>query len=64
MKNLELMGVQEMNVQEMKDENGGIAFWAAVAIGVLIGTAVGANVQIMSDWDNFKNGLLGLAEEK
>lgn len=29
---------------------------------LLIGIAVGAAIQIMSDWDNFKNGLAGAPE--
>ncbi len=50
MKNLEKMGVQEMNAEEMKEDNGGL-FWEAVGVALL--------VEIFSDWENFKKGLSG-----
>ncbi len=50
MKNLELnsYGVQEMNVKELNDANGG-GFWEKVAE-----LAVG---EIITHWDDFKQGL-------
>ncbi len=39
MKNLELIGVQEMNTQEMREVDGGLPFWQAVG-GFLITLAL------------------------
>jgi hypothetical protein len=55
MKNLELMGVQEMDAKELKEKNGGLLWQALV---------VAAFVEIISDWDNFKRGIQGLPEQK
>ena len=62
MKTLELekIGVQEMNTIKMKETNGGIGIFAAIAIGF----AIAAGTEIFSDWDNFKAGLKGEPEQK
>lgn len=45
MKNLEIMGVQEMNASEMKDADGGW-LWIAVCVGVYL----------YNNWDDYKAG--------
>ncbi len=47
MKNLENLGVQEMNSSEITEINGG-------ALGEII-------AEIIGDWENFKAGLMGKA---
>lgn len=49
--NLQDLGVQEMNKQELTDVDGG--FW----IEVLIGASIGLAVEIINDWDHFKAGV-------
>ena len=57
-KNLHPEGFREVPHSEQGEINGG--FWPAVLAGVIIaGTA-----EILQDWDNFKNGLLGRPEVK
>jgi hypothetical protein len=51
-------GFREVSCGEQKEINGG--FWPAVLTGVL----VAATAEIIRDWDNFKNGLMGRPEEK
>lgn len=48
---------KEIPVQEQQELNGG--FWPIIA-------AIAAVVveQVIEDWDNFKNGLMGRPEEK
>jgi len=60
MKKLELekIGVQEMNIKQMKKINGGFMVWAAIAVGI----AIAAAAEIFGDWDNFKAGLFGKCE--
>ena len=60
MKKLELekIGVQEMNIKQMKKINGGFGVWAAIAIGL----AIAAGAEIFGGWDNFKAGLFGKCE--
>jgi hypothetical protein len=55
---LENFGVHELDAREMK-ESGGL-----IGIGglILVGLAIAAGTQIMSDWDNFKAGLGGLPQ--
>lgn len=53
---LENYGVSQMETREMKTVEGGHP--------ILIGVAIGAAIEIISNWDNFKNGLkagLGIA---
>lgn len=58
MTNLNEFGVQEMDAREMKNTDGGLAFMATVAAGLIIA----AGAAIIDDWDNFKNGLAGESE--
>jgi len=51
-------GFREIPLAEQETINGGI--WPAVLVGVLIA----ASTEIIRDWDNFKNGLMGRPEEK
>jgi len=50
-------GFNEISQSDQKEINGGL--WPV--LGCLI---VAAATEIMSDWDNFKNGLKGLPEQK
>lgn len=50
--------MRELTPEEQQEINGGVFGLD----DLLIGVAVGAAVQIMSDWDNFKRGLSGRAE--
>jgi hypothetical protein len=50
-------GFHPLNLREEAETTGG----AWQIIGAL---GIAAAVQIMSDWDNFKNGLFGRPEEK
>ncbi|WP_320017726.1 class IIb bacteriocin, lactobin A/cerein 7B family [Labilibaculum manganireducens] len=56
MKNLNECGVLEMNTQELKKVDGG--FLAMLCAGLIIAAAT----VTMTDWDNFKRGLMGEAE--
>jgi bacteriocin-like protein len=47
----------ELSESELRQIEGG-SFWVALGIGV----AITAWSQIVSDWDNFKNGLAGRRE--
>lgn len=47
--------LQELTINEMKETHGGLGFLATVAAGIIIGAAI----EIMSDWENFENGLSG-----
>lgn len=55
MKNLNELGVQEMDALEMKEKNGGLGFLATV----LAGSAIAAVAAVINDWDNFERGLCG-----
>jgi len=60
-KELLLEGFSEVSQSEQQEINGG--FWSIVA-RIVVGAAVAAVGEIVEDWDNFKNGLQGLPEEK
>ena len=55
---LDNYGVSKMETQEMKETNGGLGLLATIVAGVVIGAAV----EIIRDWDNFKAGLNGTCE--
>lgn len=47
----------EIPVREQQEINGGyLAFLMAIGIAAV--------AEIITDWDNFKNGLMGMPEEK
>lgn len=48
---------REIPKNTQKKLNGGS--WA-----ILAGFLIAVTVEVMSDWDNFKNGLMGRPEEK
>lgn len=54
---LKIEGFQEVSLPEQQEINGGI-------LQFLAGVAIAATVEIIRDWDNFKNGLMGRPEEK
>ncbi|WP_461632625.1 hypothetical protein [Labilibaculum euxinus] len=56
MKNLNEFGVQELSSQELIKTDGG--FLAMLCAGLIIAAAT----VTMTDWDNFKRGLMGEAE--
>ena len=58
---LSLEGFSEISQSEQQEINGG--FWSIIA-RIAVGAAVAAATNIIEDWDNFKNGLQGLPEEK
>jgi lactobin A/cerein 7B family class IIb bacteriocin len=53
---------KELNFEEMQEVDGGLAFWATVGAGIIVGVVVGSAVAIINDWDNFKAGLNGEPE--
>ena len=55
---LSIPGIQEISRVEQQGINGGI--WPII-VSALAGAIV---TEILRDWDNFKNGLLGRPEEK
>ena len=48
-------------MSEQQEINGGIL---PLVARFLVGVAVAAVTEIINDWDNFKNGIQGLPEEK
>ncbi len=56
-----LEGFSEISLSEQQEINGGI--WTLVG-RLLVSLAAAAATAIINDWDNFKNGLQGLPEEK
>lgn len=50
MKDLNEFGVQEMNLSELKRENGGHPILAAIAI-------IGAGIYVYNNWDDFCEGV-------
>ncbi|MCL2502109.1 MAG: hypothetical protein FWE30_07220 [Bacteroidales bacterium] len=60
MKNLNLneCGVCEISQKEMAETNGGVGLLELILIGIV----VGAVIEVINDWDNFKAGLTGQPE--
>jgi hypothetical protein len=56
-----LDGVSEIPCQEQQEINGGII---PIVARFLVSVAIAATTEIINDWDNFKNGLMGLPEQK
>ncbi len=52
--NLENLGVQEMNAKEIREVDGG-----DFGFTLLAGLIITAAVEIIGDWEHFKDGLLG-----
>lgn len=50
-------GLVELNMVEQQDLSGGLAFWATVGAGILVATAGAAVVEIVNDWEHFKDGV-------
>ena len=48
-------GLEEMTFAEMQEADGGTPIHAVIAAGIIIGAAI----EIIQDWDNFKAGLCG-----
>jgi len=59
---LKLEGFSEISPAEQLEINGGIIPF--ILGRILIGIAIAAGAKIIDDWDNFKNGLQGLPEDK
>ena len=53
---LSIHSFKEIPVQQQQELNGG-------AIPFLVGIGLLAVAQVILDWDNFKNGLMGRREE-
>ena len=60
-KELLLEGFSEVSQSEQQEINGGIL---PFFVGLLSGIIVAAATELFDDWDNFKNGLQGLPEQK
>ena len=60
-KELLLEGFSEVSQSEQQEINGGLL---PFFLGVLSGIAIAAATELIDDWDNFKNGLKGLPEQK
>lgn len=58
MKNLQNFGVQELNAKETREIEGGI-FGLDDLAALGIGLTIAAAVEIMGDWEHFKDGLFG-----
>jgi hypothetical protein len=54
---INISGFQEIQCEEQRKINGG-------AVPIIAAFAVAIFEVVISDWDNFKNGLLGRPEEK
>ena len=54
MKNLESFGVQELSLKEINETTGGD--FGLTLLGALL---VAAAVEVMGDWNHFKDGLMG-----
>ena len=59
-KELELEGFSEVAQSEQQEINGGILPFVA---GLLSGILIAAATELIDDWDNFKNGLMGRPEQ-
>ena len=53
--NVTSSGLVPLSAEETLNTRGGIGIGAAI----LIGLAIAGGGEIISDWDNFKNGLFG-----
>ena len=60
-KELLLEGFSEVSQSEQQEISGGLLPFVA---GLLSGILVAAATELIDDWDNFKNGLQGLPEQK
>ncbi len=60
-KELLLEGFSEVSQSEQQEISGGLLPFFA---GLLSGILVAAATELIDDWDNFKNGLQGLPEQK
>lgn len=58
MENLKIKHIKELDTDLLRNINGG-GFLAIIAGGIIIAAAA----EIISDWDNFKNGLQDKPEE-
>jgi hypothetical protein len=58
---LSLEGFSEISQSRQQEINGGLLPFVA---GILSSIVVAAVTEIIDDWDNFKNGLKGLPEQK
>jgi hypothetical protein len=58
---LSLEGFSEISSNEQQEINGGILPFLA---GLISGIILASGTEIISDWDNFKNGLMGRPEDK
>jgi hypothetical protein len=58
---LSLDGFTEIPQSEQQEINGGIL---PIVARFLVSMAVAAASEIINDWDNFKNGLMGVPEQK
>lgn len=54
-----LEGFSEISMSEQQEINGGI--WPIIA-RIVVGLAIAAGTELIDDWDNFKNGLMGRPE--
>lgn len=55
MKNLETMGVQEINQTELRIIEGGNSFWKLTGVGIVIAIVA----EVIGDWDNLEAGFKG-----
>ncbi len=60
-KELELEGFSEVSQSEQQEINGGLL---PFLLGILSGIVIASATELIDDWDNFKNGLKGLPEQK
>ena len=60
-KELLLEGFSEVSQSEQQEISGGLLPFVA---GLLSGIIIAAATELIDDWDNFKNGLQGLPEQK
>lgn len=59
---MSLEGFSEVSRSEQQEINGG--FWPILLGRIAVGLIVAAATEVIDDWDNFKNGLQGLPENK
>ena len=58
---MSLEGFSEVSLSEQQEINGGI--WPIIG-KIVVGLVIAAATEVIDDWDNFKNGLQGLPENK